>query len=74
MRSLTKSPAETFRPNLELSEWTGFLFYLSSGDASKYESLKRMPLRLLYEFYYLKKVSELNELLQHLERLRELHG
>jgi hypothetical protein len=43
-------------------------YFLSGGDLSKLDDIKRKPLLWIYSFLYLKRVKQLNELYGRLPR------
>ncbi|MFA7360819.1 MAG: hypothetical protein WC139_07255, partial [Candidatus Kapaibacterium sp.] len=47
------------------------LYFLADGDLSKLDSIKKKPVSLVYEYYYLKRIENLNKKLIDLEQIKK---
>jgi len=44
---------------------------LADGDLTKIDSIKKKPVTLVYEYYYLKRIENLNKKLIDLEQIKK---
>lgn len=47
------------------------MFYLAEGDLSKYGALRKMESKRIYNWYYLNRVNDLNELNDAVQRMEK---
>ena len=64
--------AKRFNPKLEFSFIENILYYLSKGDPGRIRDLRRTKLKDIYNYYYLSRIKDLDELLGHIAYLRHM--
>lgn len=48
------------------------IFYLTKGDLSKYEAVRKIKIYTAYSYYYRLKTEEINKIIEETTSLREI--
>lgn len=59
------------KPAIEIHEIEYMLFYLTDGDLSKEKGLLETEQSKVYKYFYLRKLQQLNQMIDHLESLKQ---
>jgi hypothetical protein len=57
--------------SVSLGEFERVLFSLCGGDIARYKEYRDIPLRKIYQYYYISRVQKLTELVNDLKRMKE---
>jgi len=59
------------KPGCKIDDAEYMVFYLSEGDLSRRESILNTEISQVYKYFYLKKLQHLNQMIDHLEVLKQ---
>ncbi|MHC1738696.1 MAG: hypothetical protein AB9882_11890 [Ignavibacteriaceae bacterium] len=70
LKSRSKIDPRYFTPEIDLDELEGIVYYLSGGDLTKREAILEMDRETAYNYLYLNKVKQLNEIIKNIAEIK----